>query len=81
MKKKSFIVIVILLIAIILGLCAFIAYDKNLFGIKGEKKESSNVVENNSDNSSSKSVDLNAENKLFTVDFDKTKNGTPISQE
>ena len=45
MKKKSFIVIVILLIAIILGWCVFIAYDKNLFGIKGEnKKESSNTV-------------------------------------
>ena len=40
MKKKSFIVIVILLVAIIIGLCVFIAYDKNLFGIKGEKKES-----------------------------------------
>ena len=43
MKKHSLIVIVILSIVIV-GLCAFIAYDKNLFGIKGEnKKESDNV--------------------------------------
>lgn len=45
MKKHSLIVIVILSI-IILGLCAFIVYDKNLFGIKGESKtESNNVIE------------------------------------
>ena len=61
MKKKSFIVIVILLIAIILGLCVFIAYDKNLFGIKGEKKESSNTVEKKEDTNKTKEVDINSE--------------------
>lgn len=61
MKKKSFIVIVILLIAIILGLCVFIAYDKNLFGIKGEKKESNNIVEKKEDTNTTKEVDINSE--------------------
>ena len=60
MKKKSFIVIVILLIAIILGLCAYIAYDKNLFGIKGEKKES-NTVEKKDDTNTTKEVDINSD--------------------
>ena len=55
MKKKSFIVIVILLIAIILGLCAYIAYDKNLFGIKGEKKES-NTVDKKEDTNTTKDI-------------------------
>ena len=70
MKKKSFIVIVILLIAIILGLCVFIAYDKNLFGIKGEKKESSNTVEKKDDASKTKDVsndfDLEQAEQLLT---------------
>ena len=61
MKKKSFIVIVILLIAIIIGLCVFIAYDKNLFGIKGEKKESSNIVEKKDDTNITKELDINSE--------------------
>ena len=43
MKKKSFVVIVIILILIILGLCAFIAYDKGLFGNK--EKNTNNTVE------------------------------------
>lgn len=60
MKKKSFIVIVILLIAIILGLCSYIAYDKNLFGIKGEKKES-NTVEKKEDTNTTKELDINSE--------------------
>lgn len=62
MKKKSFIVIVILLVAIILGLCVFIAYDKNLFGIKGEnKKESSNTVEKKDDTNKAKGIDINSD--------------------
>ena len=61
MKKKSFIVIVILLVAIILGLCVFIAYDKNLFGIKGEKKESSNTVEKKDDTNKAKEIDINSD--------------------
>lgn len=61
MKKKSFIVIVILLVAIIIGLCVFIAYDKNLFGIKGEKKESSNAVEKKEDTNTTKEVDINSD--------------------
>ena len=61
MKKKSFIVIVILLVAIILGLCVFIAYDKNLFGIKGDnKKESSNTVEKDN-TSTTKEIDINSD--------------------
>ena len=43
MKKKSFVVIVIFLILIILGLCAFIVYDKGLFGNK--EKVTNNTVE------------------------------------
>ena len=43
MKKSSIIVIVILSL-VILGLCVFIAYDKNLFGIKGESKIEKNNV-------------------------------------
>lgn len=58
MKKKSFIVIVILLIAIILGLCAYIAYDKKLFGIRGEKKESNNTVEKKDDINTTKEVEV-----------------------
>ena len=59
MKKKSFIVIVILLIAIIIGLCVFIAYDKNLFGIKGDnKKESSNTVEKKDDTNTTKEIEF-----------------------
>ena len=58
MKKKSFIVIVILLIAIILGLCAYIAYDKNLFGIKGEKKETNNTVEKKEDTNTTREVEV-----------------------
>jgi len=68
MKKKSFIVIVILLIAIILGLCAYIAYDKNLFGIKGEKKES-NTVEKKDDKTTkgaSEDFDLEQAEQLLT---------------
>ena len=61
MKKKSFIVIVIILIAIILGLCVFIAYDKNLFGIKGEKKKSSNTEEKKEDSNTTKELDINSE--------------------
>lgn len=62
MKKKSFVVIVILLIAIILGLCVFIAYDKNLFGIKGEtKKKSNNIVEKKDDTNTTKEVEINSE--------------------
>ena len=45
MKKKSFIVIVILLIAIILGLCTYIVYDKGLFDNKKENKKETKVVE------------------------------------
>lgn len=61
MKKKSFIVIVILLIAIILGLCVFIAYDKNLFGIKGESKKESNTVEKKDDANTTKEIDVNSD--------------------
>lgn len=37
MKKKSFVVITIFLSLVIIGLCVFIAYDKNVFNIRGEK--------------------------------------------
>ena len=36
MNKKSFTVIVILLIMIIAGLCAFIAYDKDIFNVRNK---------------------------------------------
>lgn len=43
MKKKSFVVIVIILILIIIGLCAYIAYDKGVFGNK--ENNTNNTVE------------------------------------
>ena len=74
MNKKSFIVIVILLIAIILGLCVFIAYDKNLFGIKGESKiEKNNVAEKKEEDNTNKAVDSGNENKLVTISLDESK--------
>lgn len=61
MKKKSFVVIVIFLILIILGLCAFIVYDKDLLGLKKDKKESSNIVEKKEDTNKSKEIDINSD--------------------
>lgn len=57
MKRKSFVVIVIILIVIILGLCAFVAYDKNLFGIKGDIKKESNTVNNSNNNNKTRSIE------------------------
>ena len=84
MKKKSFIVIVIFLILIILGLCAYIAYDKEVFGNK-EKKEN-NTVENKIEKNIDKSEDVEnsdrvaestyttkLEGKTYTVDVDVDK--------
>ena len=52
MKKKSFVVIVIFLILIILGLCAFIVYDKDLLNLKGNNtsvKKEKNAEEKNTE--------------------------------
>ena len=59
MKKKSFVVIVILLITIILGLCAYIAYDKGLFDSKKESKKETKTAENK--DNSKKEVDINSD--------------------
>ena len=56
MKKKSFVVITILLILVILGLCAFIAYDKNLFDIKNKK---------NNQEKAATETNLNDQNKIY----------------
>ena len=65
MKKKSFVVITILLILVILGLCAFIAYDKNMFNIKGETdKQKEKIEEKNKEKESddeTKAIDINSD--------------------
>lgn len=60
MKKSSIIVVVILSI-VILGLCAFIVYDKNLFGIKGENKKESNTVDKKEETNTNKEIDINSD--------------------
>ena len=45
MNKKSFTVIVILLIMIIAGLCAFIAYDKDIFNVRNKNTSKNNKNE------------------------------------
>lgn len=72
MKKSSIIVIVILSV-VILGLCAFIVYDKNLFGIKGESKKESNTVEKREKDNTNKTVDSSNESKLFTISLNESK--------
>ena len=42
MKRKSFIVIVVILVLVIFGLCAFIIYDKDLLNIRGNTNYENN---------------------------------------
>lgn len=58
MKKKSFVVITILLVAIILGLSAYIAYDKGLFDNKKGSKKETKTIENSDEKSQEKTKDF-----------------------
>lgn len=58
--KKSNVIIIIIMSVIILGLCAFIAYDKNLLGSKGNNtKKSNDVVDNKDSKTTIKKIDIN----------------------
>lgn len=77
MKKKSFVVIVIFLILIIIGLCAYIAYDKGVFGNK-EKKENNTVEKKQEEKIEEKEekLDVNSEqvNTLINQIIGQTNN-------
>lgn len=70
MKKNSFIIVVVILIIVILGLCAFIIYDKDLFNIR-EK----NITENNKKQSVEK-----VEEKEEILDVNSKQVNTLINQ-
>ena len=44
--KKNLVVVIVILSIVVLGLCAFIIYDKDLLGIKGEGKKENNTTQN-----------------------------------
>lgn len=59
--NKGLIVVIVVLSAVILGLSAFIIYDKDLFGIKGDNEtDSNNVVDNKENSNAAKELDVDS---------------------
>ena len=59
--KKSLIIVIVILSIVIIGLCAFIAYDKDLFGVKGESKKTNNTIEKKDGIITTEEIDVNSE--------------------
>ena len=66
--KKSLVIVIVILILVIVGLCAFIAYDKNLLGIKGESKTEKNNVEKTKEEKKNNNDDIKSNETAYVID-------------
>ena len=73
MEKKNN-SIVILLVILIIGLSGYILYDKDVLGLKGDKKDNNPEVNNISTNNNEDKISVNNLNKIELEVYDESTN-------